>query len=338
MAENVVDQIFARLRDRAAQLYPSHGECKAVRLVGHTPKPDHYTYEAVMEFAHKQERISCKIYRGKTTKESPKALAHREYGNLIRAYEAMRNRMLDGVPRPLGDFSDSGAVVTEKVPGLPLQSIIMKAALLPGYADHEGLKRAAAAAGGWLYQFHKSLADGTIALDATALLQELETVCTNCRSEGLEDRDIQMILTGARQSLSKAKKMVISAAMLNDFNPLNVWLAEDAVYFSDFSCMSDKGMAMMDVAHFMASVEALEKYPFCNREITSTIQEDFLNAYGVTPQDRALVRVLKMHALLKMFAAGRTVKDTAVRKKVMWANVMKRFISQAANRTLSSAA
>ena len=29
-----------------------------------------------------------------------------------------------------------GAVVTEKINGLPLQSIIMKAALLPGYADH----------------------------------------------------------------------------------------------------------------------------------------------------------------------------------------------------------
>jgi hypothetical protein len=50
------------------------------------------------------------------------------------------------------------------------------------------------------------------------------------------------------------------------------------------------------------------------------------------------VRVLKMRELLRMFAAGRNVKDTAVRKKVMWANVMKKFIHQAANRTLSNAA
>jgi hypothetical protein len=45
-----------------------------------------------------------------------------------------------------------------------------------------------------------------------------------------------------------------------------------------------------------------------------------------------------MKALLSMFAQGRTVKESAVRKKVMWANVMKRFIQQAADRSMSPAA
>jgi hypothetical protein len=45
-----------------------------------------------------------------------------------------------------------------------------------------------------------------------------------------------------------------------------------------------------------------------------------------------------MKALLGMFAQGRTVKESAVRKKVMWANVMKKFINQAAQRSMSPAA
>ena len=48
--------------------------------------------------------------------------------------------------------------------------------------------------------------------------------------------------------------------------------------------------------------------------------------------------MLKMKALLGMFAQGRGIKESAVRKKVMWATVMKRFIQQAAHRSLAPAA
>ena len=50
-------------------------------------------------------------------------------------------------------------------------------------------------------------------------------------------------------------------------------------------------------------MEALEKYPFCNRAITADVQENFLEAYGATPQEREILRVVKMKVLLSMFAA-----------------------------------
>jgi len=335
MAE-IVDQILSELRARAEKLYPERGEFKATRLVGHTPKQDHFIYDAVMEFANGSERISCKVYRGKT--QNAKAIAAQEYDNLSYVYETFAKKRLRGVPRPLGDFSQLGAVVAEKITGLPLQSIIMKAALLPGYADRAGLDRASTAAGEWLHEFHKATAHRTVAFDQARLLSDLENLCVSCKTEGLEDRDIQMILTGAKHMLGKVKKSVLVSAVLNEFTPLNVNVTDGGVAICGFEKMSKTGTALDDVAHFMACIEALEKYPFCNREITSEIQETFLNAYGVTPSERALVRVLKMKALLKMFAAGRNTRDTALRKRVMWANVMKRFIHQAANRTLNSAA
>jgi len=42
---------------------------------------------------------------------------------------------------------------------MPLQSIIMKAALLPGYAHHDTLGLAARKAGEWLRGFHKVSTD-----------------------------------------------------------------------------------------------------------------------------------------------------------------------------------
>ena len=333
----IVDQILSQLRDRAEKLYPERGEFRAIRLVGHTPKSDHFIYDAVMEFAAGAERISCKVYRSKNNSQSARTIAKNEFDNLSYVHETFAKRKLSGVPRPLGDFSEFGAVVSEKITGLPLQSIIMKAALLPGYADRAGLARAASSAGEWLHNFHKSTAQRTVAIDAARQISELESLCVSCKSEGLEDRDIQMILTGAKHMLAKVKKSVSVSAVLNDFTPLNVSVTDEGVAMCDFEKMSKSGLALEDVAHFMACIEALEKYPFCNREITSDIQEMFLNAYGVSPSERALVRVLKMKSLLAMFAAGRNTRDTALRKRVMWANVMKRFIHQAANRTLNAA-
>ena len=99
--------------------------------------------------------------------------------------------------------------------------------------------------------------------------------------------------------------------------------------------MKQRSASFEDVATFLASVEALEKYPFCNRAITGQIQENFLRAYGVSQSEAAILRVLKMKALLGMFAQGRVVRESALRKKVMWANVMKGFIRQAARRSLA---
>jgi hypothetical protein len=120
--------------------------------------------------------------------------------------------------------------------------------------------------------------------------------------------------------------------------PLNVLVATDGIGVSEFASLVQQGHALYDPATFLASVEALEKYPFCDRSITAAVQDAFIDGYGITPQERPLLETLKMKVLLQMFAQGRTVKESAERKKVMWANVMKRFLQQAAERSTARAA
>ena len=341
MPENVIEQISNELRRTARELYPNHGELKNVRLVGHTPKPEHYIYDIVIDFADGCERVAAKVYRnGQGGPEIARSRARTEDSNLRSIYKTFEKRKLSGVPRPLGEFTELGAVVTEKFSGVPLQSIIMKAALLPGYADNGTLLVASRLTGEWLRTFHKVTADMPIAFDSAALMDGLEKVCISCRKEGLDDAAIGTILTGARQLLSRTKKALPSSAVMNDFTPLDVTVGENGIGVCDYARMNDRGHSFHDVAIFLASVEALEKYPFCNRNITSQIQEEFLNAYKVSPSEMNVLRVLKMKALLSMFARGRTVnvKESAVRKKVMWATVMKKFIQQAAQRSLAPAA
>ncbi len=51
MADSVLDEIVSNLRSYGSTYFPQQSEVQAVRVVGHTPKPDHYIYEIVLDFA-----------------------------------------------------------------------------------------------------------------------------------------------------------------------------------------------------------------------------------------------------------------------------------------------
>ena len=106
MAEHVLDQIVADLRQRATTLYPNRGELRNIRIVGHTPKSDHFIYDLVADFANGAERMALKVYRsGKNLPQAARNHADTEYTNLERVYKAFTEHELPGVPRPLGNFS-----------------------------------------------------------------------------------------------------------------------------------------------------------------------------------------------------------------------------------------
>lgn len=339
MADSVLDQIVDSLRLSGSKYFPEHTDLRAVRVVGHTPKPDHYTYEIVLDFAEGGERVTAKIYRAsKCGAQRAHNLAENEFRNLKFAEQAAENRRLHGIPRPLGDFSEHGAVVSTKVSGLPLQGIIMKAALLPDFGNQGLLEHSARQAGEWLRQFHKATSELPVAFDGKGLVSDLESLCLKAKKDGLPGDSTQAILDHAKATIGKLKKPVASSALLNEFVPLNVVVAEGGVGFCEFASLSQRGASLYDAAVFLGAVEALEKYPFCDRAITTLVQNSFVDAYGVTQQDQPLLTVLKLKVLLQMFANGRAIKESAVRKKVMWANVMKRFIQQAAERSMAPAA
>ncbi len=339
MSDSVLTQIVDSLRTSGPRYFPEHSELRAVRVVGHTPKPDCYTYEIVLDFERDSERVNAKVYRaGKSASPESQGLARSEAQNLKFAYQSSVKGKLGGVPRPVGDFTELGAVVSTKINGLPLQSIIMKAALLPDPADHRLLKMAASQAGNWLQRFHKATSATPTALGTREILAHMEKLCLKAQKDGLPAESTEAILSNARTTLGQQKKPVRGSAVLNDFVPLNVLVAQAGVGFSAFANLQQQGSSLHDAAMFLAAVEALEKYPFCDRSVTIPVQEAFVQGYGISEQDKPLLAVLKMRVLLHMFAQGRTIKETAVRKKVMWAHVMKRFIQQAAERSMAPAA
>lgn len=339
MSDAVLDQIVDSLRNSGTDLFAGWSELRAVRVVGHTPKPGHYTYEIVLDFADSSERINAKLYRhGKAGSQSSRDSATRELSNLQRISLACAEHQLDGVPRAIGDFAALGAVVCTKINGLPLQSVVMKAALLPDFGNDGLLDQSARRTGEWLRRLHDATAGEPQPLDGKSLIADIEKLCVKAQKDGLAKDSVESILEYVRASLAKVKKPLPSSAVLNEFVPLNVMISDEGVGFCEFASFSPQGSSLHDAATFLAAVEALEKYPFCDRSLTSLVQDSFLRAYGVNPQEQQILTVLKLKVLLQMFAQGRAVKESALRKKVMWANVMKRFIQTAAERSMAPAA
>jgi hypothetical protein len=337
MGENLIDQLMDELRFAVPRFYPQNGKLRNLRVVGHTPKADHYVYDIVADFDQSSERLAAKVYRPAKGSGATKSPAVDEFQTLDAVSRHLAPKQLLGLARPVGDFSGYGAVVTEKPSGLPLQSIIMKAALLPAYAELTHIRKAAKACGAWLRTFHDRTRLPAHVLDVKGLLSEIEDLCSNCKGSGLDDSSIKLILAGSHNLVEHAPNNLPHSSVLNDFTPLNIAIGEQGVGVYDYSSMALRGSSLDDVGRFLANVEALEKYPFCARDLTSSILEEFCSGYGLESGCEGIVRVLKMKFLLGMFARGRSVKETAVRKKVMWANVMKRFIQSAVERSMHAA-
>src|SRR5262249_820968 len=122
MADTVLEQVLAELRKTAITYFPQKGELKNLRVVGHTPKSDHMIYDVCADLAQGNERMAIKVYRPAKCGGNARAVARQETANLEFAYQSMLKKKLGGIPRPLGDSSELGAVVAEKISGLPLQS------------------------------------------------------------------------------------------------------------------------------------------------------------------------------------------------------------------------
>ncbi len=339
MADTVLDQIVDSLRTSATDLFSQHSQLKSVRVVGHSPKVGHCIYEIVLDFADARARVNAKIYRsGKAGAPTAQERASQEAANLQHVSEAATRHHLKGVPRLIGCFAPLGAVVSDRLHGLPLQSVLMKVALLPAFTDTGGLDLAARRTGEWLRRFHDATAGKPQPLDHKALFSEIGELCAQGQQDGLAQASVQSILEYVGVALTGVKKLLPCSALLNEFVPVNVLISDRGVAFGEFANLSPQGPSLHDVASFLAAVEALEKYPFCDRSLTSRVHDSFLPAYGMDAQEQPLLTVFKLRELLRMFVEGRAAKDGALRKKIMWSNVMKRFIQNAAERSMAPAA
>ena len=108
MAESVMDHVVADLRENVGRYFPSHSELRNVRVVGHTPKSDHYIYDIVIDFANCSERVAAKVYRSKANGRA-RELATNELNNLHYVHEISEKRVFPEYRVPWASSASSGS-------------------------------------------------------------------------------------------------------------------------------------------------------------------------------------------------------------------------------------
>src|SRR3954471_2753297 len=98
MPETVMDHVVQELKRTGSNYYPERGDLRNVRVVGHTPKSDHYIYDIVIDFADGNERTAAKVYRAGKTSSKARELATTELKNLQFAHEVAVKKNLTGIP------------------------------------------------------------------------------------------------------------------------------------------------------------------------------------------------------------------------------------------------
>jgi hypothetical protein len=183
-----------------------------LRVVGHTPKSDHFIYDTCIDFAEGRERVAIKVYRSGKAAGHAKSVARQENANLQYVNQTLvARKKLPGLPRVLGDYSELGAVATGKVAGLPVQSIIMKAALLAGFADNGSIALVAPRRE-WLKGSTKH-SRRPEPFDSGALIASPEKFCRNWVGEGRDDNSVHLILDGVGNALARSRKSLPSSPL-----------------------------------------------------------------------------------------------------------------------------
>src|ERR1041384_1452604 len=99
MAETVLEQILDDLRSKSVTHYPQRSDFQTLRVVGHTPKNDHFIYDVCIAFGDGSERAAIKIYRPRKNSGKAKSMARQEKADLQNANQTLTaKKKADVVP------------------------------------------------------------------------------------------------------------------------------------------------------------------------------------------------------------------------------------------------
>ncbi len=163
-----------------------------------------------------------------------------------------------------------------------------------------------------------------------------EKLCAELQEEGVHGRFHQKSPSGTKSILARSRKTLPSPAVSNNFMPLNVVITEDGVGFSDFAKMLKRGPPFNDVALFLALGGGAGVYLCCHRSITSEVQQQSPgNLCRFRKRISACCAAHNTKTLLSTWCRDYCPGKNHAQEGEMRANVMQRFIQQAAERALA---
>ena len=207
------------------------------------------------------------------------------------------------IPKPVALLPEVGAAVYERVPGIPLTTVLkMSANCLTGLIQHHKVCRIAEWSGRWLRTFHELNHPRSAPYDAKSYLANLSFWLRRAVKAGLDRRAASKLWDVAARSATRVKGVVVcDTGIHGDFIPQNILVASGGVAVIDFAD-SRKGEAVYeDLGFFVAYCKLIAgNWMYC-RSLLAAMRTAFLDGY----EDSLNLRLLNLYttkAMAMMFA------------------------------------
>ena len=186
------------------------------------------------------------------------------------------------IPKPVALLPEVGAAVYERVPGIPLTTILkVNANCLTGPIHHEKMCRIAGWAGKWLHTLHELNRSRSAPYDAKDYLAKLAYWLQRAIKAGLDRKTASTVWDAAARSATRVNGAIVCySGTHGDFIPQNIFVNPGGVAVIDFADSRKCEAVYEDLAFFVAFCNLIATRWVYSRSLLTAMGTAFLDGYG----------------------------------------------------------
>jgi hypothetical protein len=308
--ENGIEQVVAKLRSQAGELWPE-APPEDFRIARHFVRPYSNVYRlqlAERSPAAPPRFIYAKLLSRRATFQShPEKYVARlaaEFAIGRRLHAALGNAEEFGIVKPVAYYPEDLAMVTEEAPGAPLSNVITRhARLWPSAAKLDQLATHCRRAGQALAAIQQATREVS-RYDPAELIEYIDV-----RMQRLLESGRVPFSAADRRQILRFLEAAIAAVPLeqlglcgchSDYAPFNVLAAAEKITVADFT-MFKPGSVYNDLTYFYHRLEGYLHKPVYRPQTIARLQEEFLRGYTAARGHDGHARHIADDLLFKVF-------------------------------------
>jgi aminoglycoside phosphotransferase (APT) family kinase protein len=202
------------------------------------------------------------------------------------------------VVRPVAYFSDFKAVVTEKVDGTELHTLLNRPLQsLLGF-NRKKTEKWCYEAGRWLRKFQELTArPEKEKFDTDRFRGEVEGSIRSCEALGFSSLSARRVLSWVQSELDRVGEPMLDVLGQHpDFHPQNILVTPQGITVLDFTSFK-YGNRYHDTAYFLTFLDSRAKHPFFSKARIDCLRQSFFRGYRLLSCHDPLLR---LHRLKEM--------------------------------------
>ncbi|HXW90657.1 MAG TPA: phosphotransferase [Terriglobales bacterium] len=326
-AENYASERITRI-ERCISEHPILGSWD-LKLIGRYAASN----SEVLEFRGRNldlPTLMVKHRMGQLSQESSWNHAREEFQFVHETWVASDAPFRDTLPRPIALLPEIGAVVFQRVPGIPFSKFLKQHANPVTGSLHLRLVRATATRiGNWLHRLHNLNLAAPTRHNPYSFLSDLKYWLRKALPAGLEPRLAADVWRAAAQNAMTLDSPCPHSAVHGDFIPQNIFVHPAGVAVIDFGSYRKSNPIYEDLGMFVAYARLIANRWIYSRHALEEMVLAFLESYGDQLNPRLLnLYILKSTTMIfvDQFSPKRIpAKDAAAKRQ----RIQKRLLDQA---------